>query len=157
MRLPFFKSYVRFCELKKGAIRYFLMAQVRHNERQRRQGGTYVPLKKLICVRVCERKKRGDMTYSEFRYLWNVREVEKDNASRLRDITNVMTRMKSQDFLALSFIMRLKSGLLSLVPVIALSMYVSTMTIPFLCAYSSKTLNCPSMDCSVWLSDEYLA
>lgn len=31
------------------------------------------------------------MTYSEFRYLWNVREVEKDNASRLRDITNVMT------------------------------------------------------------------
>lgn len=59
MRLPFFKSYVRFCELKKGAIRYFLMAQVRYNERQRRQGGTYVPLKKLICVRVCERKKKG--------------------------------------------------------------------------------------------------
>ena len=46
MRLPFFKSYVRFCELKKGAIRYFLRAQVRYNERQRRQGGTYVPLKK---------------------------------------------------------------------------------------------------------------
>lgn len=65
MRLPFFKSYVRFCELKKGAIRYFLRAQVRYNERQRRQGGTYVPLKKLICVRVYERKKRGE--YDLFR------------------------------------------------------------------------------------------
>ena len=65
MRLPFFKSYVRFCEHKKGAIRYFLRAQVRCNERQRRQGGTYVPLKKLICVRVCERKKRGE--YDLFR------------------------------------------------------------------------------------------
>ena len=99
MRLPFFKSYVRFCELKKGAIRYFLRAQVRYNERQRRQGGIYVPLKKLICVRVCERKKRGDMTYSEFCYLWNVREVEKDNASRLRDITNVMTMTALHCFL----------------------------------------------------------
>ena len=59
MRLPFFESCVRFCELKKGAIRYFLRVCVRYNERQRRQGGTYVPLKKLICVRVCERKKRG--------------------------------------------------------------------------------------------------
>ena len=107
MRLPFFKSYVRFCELKKGAIRYFLRAQVRYNERQRRQGGTYVPLKKLICVRVCERKKRGDMTYSEFRYLWNVREVEKDNASRLRDITNVMTVTKVSVFRALE---RLEKG-----------------------------------------------
>ena len=68
MRLPFFKSYVRFCELKKGAIRYFLMAQVRYNERQRRQGGTYVPLKKLICVRVCERKGGGG-GYDLFRVL----------------------------------------------------------------------------------------
>ena len=65
MRLPFFESCVRFCELKKGAIRYFLTAQVRYNERQRRQGGTYVPLKKLICVRVYERKKRGE--YDLFR------------------------------------------------------------------------------------------
>ena len=34
------------------------------------------------------------MTYSEFRYLWNVREVEKDNVARLRDITNIMTVTK---------------------------------------------------------------
>lgn len=59
MRLPFFKSYVRFCELKKGAILYFLRAQVRYNERQRRQGGTYVPLKKLICVFAFANAKRG--------------------------------------------------------------------------------------------------
>ena len=41
------------------------------------------------------------MTYSEFRYLWNVREVEKDNVSRLRDITNVMTVTKVSVFRAL--------------------------------------------------------
>ena len=34
------------------------------------------------------------MTYSEFRYLWNVKEVEKDNVARLKDITNVMTVTK---------------------------------------------------------------
>lgn len=107
MRLPFFKSYVRFCELKKGAIRYFLRAQVRYNERQRRQGGTYVPLKKIdMCSRL-RTQKEGDMTYSEFRYLWNVREVEKDNASRLRDITNVMTATKVSVFRALE---RLEKG-----------------------------------------------
>ena len=100
MRLPFFKSYVRFCELKKGAIRYFLRAQVRYNERQRRQGGTYVPLKKIdMCSRLRTQKEGGNMTYSEFRYLWNVREVEKDNASRLRDITNVMTMTALHCFL----------------------------------------------------------
>ena len=47
------------------------------------------------------------MTYSEFRYLWNVREVEKDNASRLRDITNVMTVTKVSVFRALE---RLEKG-----------------------------------------------
>ena len=57
--------------------------------------------KKTICVRVCERKKRGDMTYSEFRYLWNVREVEKDNVARLRDITKIMTVTKVSVFRAL--------------------------------------------------------
>lgn len=59
MRLPFFESCVRFCELKKGAIRYFLTAQVRYNEHWEKQGGTLVPLKKSMRVRVCERKKRG--------------------------------------------------------------------------------------------------
>ena len=60
MRLLFFKSYVRFCELKKGAIRYFLRAQVRYNERQRRQGRTYVPLKKIdMCSRLRTQKEGG--------------------------------------------------------------------------------------------------
>lgn len=60
MRLPFFGSYVRFCELEKGAIRYFLRAQVRYNERQRRQGGTYVPLKKIdMCSRLRTQKEGG--------------------------------------------------------------------------------------------------
>lgn len=86
---------------KKGAIRYFLRVCVRYNEHWEKQGGTLVPLKKLICVRVCERKKRGHMTYSEFRYLWNVREVEKDNVARLRDITKVMTVTKVSVFRAL--------------------------------------------------------
>lgn len=96
-----------FANSQKGAIRYFLRVCVRYNEHRETQGGTLVPLKKLICVRVCERKKRGDMTYSEFRYLWNVREVEKDNASRLRDITNVMTVTKVSVFRALE---RLEKG-----------------------------------------------
>ena len=47
------------------------------------------------------------MTYSEFRYLWNVREVEKDNVARLRDITNVMTVTKVSVFRALE---RLEKG-----------------------------------------------
>ena len=49
----------------------------------------------------------GDMTYSEFRYLWNVREVEKDNVARLRDITNIMTVTKVSVFRALE---RLEKG-----------------------------------------------
>ena len=47
------------------------------------------------------------MTYSEFRYLWNVREVEKDNVARLRDITNIMTVTKVSVFRALE---RLEKG-----------------------------------------------
>lgn len=47
------------------------------------------------------------MTYSEFRYLWNVREVEKDNVARLKDITNVMTVTKVSVFRALE---RLEKG-----------------------------------------------
>ena len=47
------------------------------------------------------------MTYSEFRYLWNVREVEKDNVARLRDITNVMTVTKVSVFRAIE---RLEKG-----------------------------------------------
>ena len=47
------------------------------------------------------------MTYSEFRYLWNVREVEKENVARLRDITNVMTVTKVSVFRALE---RLEKG-----------------------------------------------
>lgn len=102
MRLPFFESYVRFCEPKRKQFDIFLRVCVRYNEHQRRQGGTLVPLKKLIYVRICERGKRGgDMTYSEFRYLWNVREVEKDNVARLRDITNIMTVTKVSVFRAL--------------------------------------------------------
>lgn len=41
------------------------------------------------------------MTYSEFRYLWNVGEVEKDNVARLRDITKIMTVTKVSVFRAL--------------------------------------------------------
>ena len=52
-------------------------------------------------------KREGDMTYSEFRYLWNVREVEKDNVARLRDITNIMTVTKVSVFRALE---RLEKG-----------------------------------------------
>lgn len=48
-----------FANSQKGAIRYFLRVCVRYNEHRETQGGTLVPLKKLICVRVCERKKRG--------------------------------------------------------------------------------------------------
>ena len=77
------------------------MAYVRYNEHQRSQGGTLVPLKKLIYVRICERGRGWNMTYSEFRYLWNVREVEKDNVARLRDITNIMTVTKVSVFRAL--------------------------------------------------------
>ena len=47
------------------------------------------------------------MTYSEFRYLWNVREMEKDNVARLKDITNVMTVTKVSVFRALE---RLEKG-----------------------------------------------
>ena len=43
-------------------------------------------------------ERERDMTYSEFRYLWNVREVEKDNVARLRDITNIMTVTKVSVF-----------------------------------------------------------
>ena len=96
-----------FANLQKGAIRYFLRVCVRYNERCEKQGGTRVPLKKSIYVRVCERGKGGDMTYSEFRYLWNVREVEKDNVARLRDITNIMTVTKVSVFRALE---RLEKG-----------------------------------------------
>ena len=103
----FFRVMCSLLRTKKGAIRYFLRVCVRYNEHWEKQGGTYVPLKKLICVRVCERKKRGDMTYSEFRYLWNVREVEKDNVARLKDITNVMTVTKVSVFRALE---RLEKG-----------------------------------------------
>ena len=52
-------------------------------------------------------EREGDMTYSEFRYLWNVREVEKDNVARLRDITNIMTVTKVSVFRALE---RLEKG-----------------------------------------------
>ena len=52
-------------------------------------------------VRFCKRKKRGKITYSEFRYLWNVGEVEKDNVARLRDITKIMTVTKVSVFRAL--------------------------------------------------------
>lgn len=96
-----------FANLQKGAIRYFLRTCVRYNEHCEKQGGTRVPLKKSIYVRVCERGKGGDMTYSEFRYLWNVREVEKDNVARLRDITNIMTVTKVSVFRALE---RLEKG-----------------------------------------------
>ena len=52
-------------------------------------------------------EREGNMTYSEFRYLWNVREVEKDNVARLKDITNVMTVTKVSVFRALE---RLEKG-----------------------------------------------
>ena len=39
MRLPFFELYVRFRELTKGAIRYFLRVCVRYNEHRETQGG----------------------------------------------------------------------------------------------------------------------
>ena len=52
-------------------------------------------------------EREGNMTYSEFRYLWNVREVEKDNVARLRDITNIMTVTKVSVFRALE---RLEKG-----------------------------------------------
>ena len=55
MRLPFFEPCVRFCELKKGAIRYFLRVCVRYNEHREKQGGTLVPLKKPTSVRLGER------------------------------------------------------------------------------------------------------
>ena len=65
MRLPFFESCVRFRELKKGAIRYFLRVCVRYNEHREKQGGTLVPLKKSVYVRICERGKGGE--YDLFR------------------------------------------------------------------------------------------
>ena len=50
-----------------------------------------------------------------------------------------------------------KSGRWSFVPVIALSIYVSTILIFSRSAYSLQTLSCPSILCSDWLSLEYLA
>lgn len=96
-----------FANSQKGAIRYFLRVCVRYNEHRETQGGTLFPLKKSVYVRICERGKEGNMTYSEFRYLWNVREVEKDNVARLKDITNVMTVTKVSVFRALE---RLEKG-----------------------------------------------
>lgn len=52
-------------------------------------------------------EREGNMTYLEFRYLWNVKEVEKDNVARLKDITNVMTVTKVSVFRALE---RLEKG-----------------------------------------------
>ena len=89
MRLPFFESCVRFCELTKRSNSIFLRVCVRYNEHREKQGGTRVPLKKSIYVRVCER------------------EVEKDNVARLKDITNVMTVTKVSVFRALE---RLEKG-----------------------------------------------
>lgn len=97
-----------FANSQKGAIRYFLRVCVRYNEHREAQGGTLVPLKKnqhMFAFANVERE--GNMTYSEFRYLWNVREVEKDNVARLKDITNVMTVTKVSVFRALE---RLEKG-----------------------------------------------
>ena len=97
-----------FANSQKGAIRYFLRVCVRYNEHRETQGGTLFPLKKnqhMFAFANVERE--GNMTYSEFRYLWNVREVEKDNVARLKDITNVMTVTKVSVFRALE---RLEKG-----------------------------------------------
>ena len=106
MRLPFFESCVRFRELTKRSNSIFLRTDVRYDEHRETQGGTLVPLKKSTHVRLGERGGR-EITYSEFRYLWNVREVEKDNVARLRDITNIMTVTKVSVFRALE---RLEKG-----------------------------------------------
>ena len=75
----------------------------------------------------------------------------------LENLSNLYTRTYSHFLLKLSLIIRWKSGRLSFVPVIALSIYSATISYPFFSAYSLQTLNCPSMLCSVWLSLEYLA
>lgn len=97
-----------FANSQKGAIRYFLRVCVRYNEHRETQGGTLVPLKKnQYMFAFANVEREGNMTYSEFRCLWNVREVEKDNVARLKDITNVMTVTKVSVFRALE---RLEKG-----------------------------------------------
>ena len=65
MRLPFFESCVRFCELAKRSNSIFLRVCVRYNEHREAQGGTLFPLKKPVYVRICERGKGGE--YDLFR------------------------------------------------------------------------------------------
>ena len=57
MRLPFFELYVRFRELTKRSNSIFLRTDVRYDEHRETQGGTLVPLKKSVYVRICERGK----------------------------------------------------------------------------------------------------
>ena len=54
----------------------------------------------VVCL-LLRTQKEVEITYSEFRYLWNVGEVKKDNVARLRDITKIMTVAKVSVFRAL--------------------------------------------------------